>query len=410
MSAALPQGATSRVVVIDDEAEIGELIAAAAEGMGMACTAMTSASRWAEALDPGVVAVLIDLMMPGMDGIELVRKLGSEGCRAPIVLISGHDKSVLNTVEQMARALGLRTAGVLRKPFRIVDIEALLAGLRTPSQAPIARSRFNEPVSETDLRHAIDRDEFVVHYQPQVELATGRLAGVEALVRLQHPQRGLVYPDLFIPVAERAGLIGEMTNLICQRALREFGALASLAGASLSINISAWSLDDLSLPDRLELIAEQCGVDMSRVMLEITESGLIREFGKALDIFARLRLRNAGLSIDDFGTGYSSMAQLRRIPLTELKIDRMFVMDMLDDESSKAVVEETIGLGHRLKLKVVAEGVETAAQAQALQQCGCDIGQGYLYSRPIPIDDLARWVAEHTSVPAPTETPSGLSA
>lgn len=395
MSGFMPSNPDAKILVIDDEEEIGELVAAAADNLGLGCLAMSSAAAFPEVLGPDVIAVVIDLMMPGVDGIEIVRRLGAQGCRATVILMSGYDKSVLRTAEEMARALGLSTAGPLQKPFRLTEVEQLLACLNHASTSRVTRASMplvSDPVSEAELRHAIDNNEFVVHYQPQIELATGRVSGVEALVRLMHPVRGIVYPDMFIVTTEQLGLIDALTDLVLQRALTEFSALSRHGDISLSVNVSACSLVDLSLPDRLERSASQHGIALPRIVIEITESGLIKEFGKALDILARLRLRGIGLSIDDFGTGYSSMAQLRRIPSTELKIDRQFVSEMLVDESAKAVVEQTIELGHRLGLKIVAEGVETEAQMQALLQAGCDFGQGYHFSRPIPMLELECWL------------------
>ncbi len=385
------------VLVIDDEIEIGRLIEAAAGELGLACTILTSALQMDAELDPGTVAVIVDLMMPDMDGIELVRQLASRGCHVPVVLMSGHDRSVLRSAEEMARALGLRTAGPLRKPFRIAEVEALLGGLAASGiewdNAPAARAK---ALDDDTLRAAIRDRAVVMHYQPQVRLGTGEVTGVEALVRLQLPHRGLVYPDLFIPATERLNLIDELTGLVMDRSLQEFARIRQLSGATLSLNVSASSLVDLELPDRLARSAALAGVPMSRVIVEITESGLIQEFGKALDVLARLRLRGAGVAIDDLGTGYSSMAQLRRVPCTEVKIDRTFVKDMLFDEAAMALVEELISLANRLNLKLVAEGVETAEQAQALLAAGCEFAQGYHFARPLPPGELAAWVDAHS--------------
>lgn len=386
------------VLVIDDEPAIGDCIAMVAEKLGMSSTVMTSGLQLGDELDPGLTAIVIDLMMPGMDGIELVRRLAAMQCRATIVLMSGHDASVLRSVQEMARTLGLRTGEPLQKPFRLADIEAMLVAVAAP-QLDRRRTpgRDRQALPEEELRAAISGRAVVVHYQPQISLATGRVQGVEALARLQHPDLGLVYPDRFIEETERLGLMDALTDIVMERSLTEFAALKGLDEATLSINFPASSLVDLALPDRLAQGAEQAGMPLSRLMVEITESGLIKEFGKALDVLARLRLRGAGVSIDDFGTGYSSMAQLRRVPCTELKIDRMFVKDMLADDSARAVAEESIGLAHRLNLRVVAEGVETPQQAKALAAAGCDLAQGYYYSRAIPAQDLPAWLAAHAA-------------
>lgn len=395
MNAPSPAVSCKQVVVVDDEPEIGELIAAVVEGLGLACTALTSARDLPTVMGPDVIAVMIDLMMPDVDGIELVRQLAQLGCRAPIVLMSGHDRSVLRSADDMVRTLGLRAAGTLRKPFRVAEVEELLGRVANrPLTARVPTLRQVVPLTEAEVRTAITSDAVVVHYQPQIELTSGRVVGVEALVRLVHPERGLIFPDQFIATAEARGLISPLTDVVLAHALRDVASVVRLGGATVSINVSARSLVDLSLPDRLAEVALRHGIELSRVIAEITESALIEEHAKALDVLARLRLRRAGISVDDFGTGYASMAQLRRIPCTELKIDRSFVNDMLFDDDAMSVVQETIELAHRLKLKVVAEGIETEPQAVALAGIGCDIGQGYLYSRPIGKAELVRWL-EH---------------
>jgi len=381
------------VLVIDDEPAIGEVIAMVAQDLGMTCTALTSALQLGEELDPGVTAIVIDLMMPGMDGIELVRRLAERHCRATIVLMSGHDRGVLRSVQEMARALGLRTGEPLQKPFRLADIRAMLTAVAEPQfDRRVVADGDRQPLPEEELRAAIDARAVVVHYQPQIALATGRVEGIEALARLSHPRLGIVYPDQFIHQTEQLGLMDALTEIVMERSMDEIAALDGLAAATLSINFPASSLVDLALPERIAQGATRANIPLSRLVVEITESGLIQEFGKALDVLARLRLRGAGISIDDFGTGYSSMAQMRRVPCTEIKIDRMFVKDMLSDESAMAVVEESIGLARRLRLRVVAEGVETLQQARALMDAGCDLAQGYYYSRPLPAQQLAAWL------------------
>jgi EAL domain-containing protein (putative c-di-GMP-specific phosphodiesterase class I)/FixJ family two-component response regulator len=385
------------VLVIDDEPAIGEVISLVARDLGMSCNVLTSALQMEEDLDPGVTAIVIDLMMPGMDGIEVVRLLAERHCRATIVLMSGHDRSVLRSVQEMARTLGLRTAEPLQKPFRMADIRAMLNAVAEPQldRRKVVRAD-RQTLPENELRAAIGEGAVVVHYQPQIALATGRVDGVEALVRLEHPRLGIVYPDQFIEETEHLGLMDALTNLVMERALKEVAGLDGLAEATLSINFAAQSLVDLALPERIAQAAARASFPLSRLVVEITESGLIREFGKALDVLARLRLRGAGVSIDDFGTGYSSMAQLRRVPCTELKIDRTFVKDMLSDEAAMAVVEESIGLAHRLGLRVVAEGVETPQQARGLADASCDLVQGFYYSRPVPASELSAWLAAGT--------------
>jgi EAL domain-containing protein (putative c-di-GMP-specific phosphodiesterase class I) len=392
--------ALSRILVVDDEHDAGDFIAAAAQALGMCCSVTTSTREFMSELGPEVGLVMMDLMMPDIDGIELLRWLGRRGCMASIVLMSGCDESVLETAEDLARELGLSVAGHLQKPFRLSALESML---RTVAPAVPHVPKVSRPsiaakptaVLEADLREAILRTEFVVHYQPQIEIGSDLVVGLEALVRWQHPLRGLVFPDAFIEVAESFGLIDDLGWLVATEALRHVGRLKGNQDTrlTLSLNVSTHSLHDLSFPDRFVALVERCGVSPANVILEITESGLIRELTTALDILTRLRMKGVQLSIDDFGTGYSMMQQLRRVPATELKIDKSFVQTMLSDHRSRIMVQKSIEIGHAVGMQVVAEGVETAEQLKLLHANGCNIAQGNLFSRALPPSELMGWLA-----------------
>ncbi len=388
MTAPTTTGGEPHIVALDDEAAIGNLIRASARHVGMRCTPTTTHADFRAALGADVTLIVLVLLMPDADGIELLRELAAEGCRAHVILLSGMDGKVLRTAEELARSLGLRTAGSLRKPFRIKELQDILVkahAVREVEEHPAVQPPLLTP---TALVQALDEGRVVMHYQPQLHLSDGRVAGIEALVRIVADDGTLVYPDRFIGVAEEHHLIDRLTNAIIRRSLHEFGTLSEWPRLKLAINISARSLTDLSFPEKVVPLAESYHVDPSHIVLEITESGLINDLGTALDILTRLRMRGIGLSIDDFGTGYSSMAQLRHIPATELKVDRSFVRDMLREDDACSMVERTIELGHDLEMVVVAEGVETAEQADALRAYGCEIGQGYHFGRPVPIDEL----------------------
>lgn len=390
MTAPTTTGREPQILALDDEAAIGNLIRASARHVGMRCTSTTTHAEFRTALSAEVTLIVLDLLMPDADGIQLLRELAAEGCRAHVILMSGMDGKVLRTAEELARSLGLRTAGSLRKPFRVKELQELLVHAHAVRDVEERPALVCPPLTPDDLLQALDDGRLVMHYQPQLHLSDGRVAGIEALVRIVGEDGALVYPDRFIGVAEEHHLVDRLTNAVIRRALHEFGTLSEWPRLKLAINISARSLTDLSFPEKVVPLAESYHVDPSHIVLEITESGLINDLGTALDILTRLRMRGIGLSIDDFGTGYSSMAQLRHIPATELKVDRSFVRDMLRDDDACSMVERTIELGHDLDMVVVAEGVETAEQADALRAYGCEIGQGYHFSRPVPIEELRR--------------------
>lgn len=244
------------------------------------------------------------------------------------------------------------------------------------------------------LRRALDRNELVVYYQPKVDVNTGALAGVEALVRWHHPERGLLLPTEFIPVAETTGLIHRLTNHVLDIALAQARAWAQ-AGVTVpvAVNLSARCLHDTALPGRVLAALSRHGVPAHSLCLEITESSIMRDPEGALAVLNELAASGIRLSLDDFGTGYSSMTYLRQLPVTELKVDRSFVSDLAAEESDAVLVRSAVDLGHNLGLSVVAEGVEDAPTLSALQRLGCDVAQGFYVAEPLTAGDFADWVA-----------------
>lgn len=387
----------ARILVIDDEADIGEFVAATARGLGLECTLTTDAATLPELLTPDITLIMLDLMMPEMDGVEALRLLSELRCKAGIVLMSGISKRVLETAEKLANTLGLFVVGRLAKPFHLGELEVLLKLHHVPQAALPARPKLQIPIADDHLRAALERNEFVVHYQPQISLASGAVMGVEALVRWQHPELGLIFPDDFIGRMEELGLIDDLGWLVAERALTEIVQFTGKDGAPLrlSLNASVQSLCDLKFPDKFAALLKRHQVPFDGVVLEITESGLINELAKTLDVLTRLRVKGVQLSIDDFGTGYAMMQQLVDIPATELKIDRIFVMSMHINNRDRIMVTKSIDLGHELGMQVTAEGVETLQQLNFLRNSGCDAAQGYFFSRPLARWDLVRWLNEY---------------
>ena len=389
----------SSVVAIDDDGDICELISATAEARGLSCTATTSATTFLAALTPLTTLIMIDLIMPDMDGVELLRQLGKQKCKANIVLISGVGKRIMEAAQELAQAHGLLTVGHLQKPFRVTELEEILENHGQSSADRVSPPNSTVIVDDGELRDAIELEQFVLHYQPQIEIRTGHIVGLEALVRWRHPERGLIYPDNFIFRLEELGLIDRLGWTVANRGLLEIGRFADGSGVTptLSLNVSVSSLADLKFPDSMASLIARHGVPAEKVILEITETGLIEETSRTLDVLARLRMKRVHLSIDDFGTGYSMMQQLQNIPATELKIDRSFVSNLDGSDSNRVMVQKTIEIGHGLDMKVVAEGVETREQLEFLRANGCDIAQGYFFSRPLSPNDLLVWLDSYRS-------------
>jgi EAL domain-containing protein (putative c-di-GMP-specific phosphodiesterase class I)/FixJ family two-component response regulator len=388
-----------KILIIDDEIDVGEFVSVAAQTMGLDCTVTTDAKTFLDALTLDTTLILLDLMMPEMDGIELLRLLSERKCKTGIVLMSGSGKRIMESAGQLAEVLGLSIAGQLQKPFRLTQLEEVLASHAGPEALQTAMSKPQLIIQEEELRRAIERDELVLHYQPQIDIATGSVIGVEALVRWQHPERGLIFPDNFIGRMEELGLIDQLGWIVANRGMSEVGQFTNSDGKPLmlSLNASVHSLHDLKFPDILVSLAQKHGVSPANITVEITESGLIKELSNTLDILTRLRMKRVKLSIDDFGTGYSMMQQLRNIPATELKIDRSFVMEMQTNERDRIMVYKTIEMGHELGMHVIAEGVETQDQLELLRLKGCDSAQGYLFSRPLPLKETVRWLETYRS-------------
>lgn len=254
----------------------------------------------------------------------------------------------------------------------------------------------NRLTLQAELRHAIENDKLALYYQPQVDLASGSVIGVEALLRWHHPQRGFIPPDTFIPLAEKSGLITILTELVLNKAFHQYkswqqeGILLTIA-----INLSARNLHDIRLPSHIFSMLSALMIPAGHIHLEITESAMMADPAKAKQVLDGLDNIGLGLAIDDFGTGYSSLSYLKRLPVSVIKIDKSFVIDMTKDEGGASIVRATIDLAHTLGLKVVAEGVEDMETLSALKKLGCDIAQGYYISKPIPAEELVRWLANN---------------
>jgi diguanylate cyclase (GGDEF)-like protein len=247
-----------------------------------------------------------------------------------------------------------------------------------------------------ELRRALDEDELVLHYQPKISLATGQVIGVEALVRWQHPTRGMLAPGEFVPLAERTGMVADLTRWVLDAAVRQCGAWRD-DGLDLpvAVNLAAGNIVDAALPDAAAATLDRYGVPGDRLECEISEHTVMSDPRRAGEVLARLRDLGVRLSLDDFGKGQSSLSYLKRLPLDEVKIDRSFVAGMADDDGDAAIVRSTIDLARHLGLEVVAEGVETAEVVDGLRDLHCDIAQGFHFSRPLPGDALRVWLAEH---------------
>ena len=250
-----------------------------------------------------------------------------------------------------------------------------------------------------ELRRAIDEKELILHYQPKADMRTGEIKGAEALLRWNHPKRGLILPDQFILPAERTGLIGPLTLAVLDQALEQCRSwMDQRLELSVAVNLARRNLLDPAFPEEVAQLLTKWGVPAHLLDLEITESSIMSDPGRAADCLTKLSAMGITLSLDDFGAGYSSLAHLKRLPVAEIKIDKSFVISMRRDDNDKVIVRSTIDLAHNLGLKVTAEGVESVELWRELSHLRCDVAQGYYMSRPVPPGRLTSWIQERDGV------------
>jgi EAL domain-containing protein (putative c-di-GMP-specific phosphodiesterase class I)/ActR/RegA family two-component response regulator len=373
------------LMVIDDEEDIGETVAEIAETRGFEVSALTDPVKAAEAIRNNAPDVIIlDLMMPGTDGVELLRMLVDFIKDAKIILMSGSDTRVLNSARRLGSAHGLDVVETLEKP---INIEALRNILDQLSAGRATR----EP--SADIASALTSGQLILYYQPIIEIATRRVKGVEALIRWAHPTRGILPPIEFLDQIVEEGLMPPMTELVLNTAIKQ-AARWYHAGEDLtvSINVTASSLLELTLPDHITELCQAQQVPTEKLILEVTEAEAMRDVTRTMDVLLRMRIRNIGVSIDDFGTGHSSLRELQRMPFSQMKIDKSFVMDMANNKDCAVIVNSIIDLGHNLELKIVAEGVEDVRVWRMLDERKCDYAQGFYMAKPMPAEEFNRWL------------------
>jgi EAL domain-containing protein (putative c-di-GMP-specific phosphodiesterase class I) len=326
---------------------------------------------------------------------------------------------VLDAAGRLAAEHGLNIVGVVPKPFTPARLRQLLLSEVPGPPGPVehrgAQKQTPAPAaapSAEELRDAILSGAIVPYFQPKVVCATGALAGFEVLARWRHPEQGLIPPDRFIPLAEASGLIDELTLHVTDHALRWFAlscaagngagpeasSAAPGAGVQLAVNISARTLSNTALFDQIRERCLQLGIAAERLSFELTESSAMDDPIASLDLLTRLRMQGFHLALDDFGTGFSSMLQLVRLPFSEIKIDKSFVMTAMQSQESRTVTRFIVDLGRSLGLRCTAEGVEDLRVLDYLQAIGCDMAQGHAIARPMPADAALHWMQQRVSL------------
>ncbi len=395
------------LLIVDDEPQVRKLLETLLHHEGYQTV---SASSGEEALQ--VVAqqapdlILLDIMMPGMDGYEVASQLKSDDATAgiPIIMLSALS-------DPGARVSGLESGAeeFLSKPIERIELSLRVRNLLRLTahgeRADNLRQALQPDVDrrdlETALRQAVERNEFIVHYQPKVELATGQLCALEALLRWDRPGHGAVSPAVFVPVLESLGLIVAVGRWVIEAVCQQIAAWqrSAIGAVEVSVNVSGHQLIEGDLIADIARILAQTGVEPHWLEVELTEGSLMENTQHTISSLQRLHAMGVKISIDDFGTGYSSLAYLRRFPIDTLKIDIAFIREVTSNPQDAAITRTIIELAHSLNLRVVAEGVETQAQLAFLKAAGCDQIQGYLFSRPLPVATLERLLLERSETP-----------
>lgn len=393
-------GKPIHILVVDSEAANREQVIQTLSSLGF--TDVESSSDGAYALGMLEISerpfdlVICSLNMPEVDGIEFVRLANDCQYYNAIILTSSEDLRILETATDLARAHHANILGGLQHPLDPTALESLLAKrdhqpepAPYPPQEAITRRELEEGLKSTGY------EEIAPYYQPKVEVSSGRITSVETLARWQHKDRGLLGPGAFIPLAEKQALINPLTFAIYRKAVQQISSWRSEGlslSASINFSINTFMLD--KFPDFLQDIAQEYDVSPENIILEITETQVMKKATSCLEVLMRLRLKKFKLSIDDFGTGTSSMTQLKAIPFNELKIDKAFVKSAQSNSSAMAILETSVDLARKLGMTIVAEGAETREEWDLCKNLGVDYIQGFYCAQAMTNEELIPFVRE----------------
>lgn len=403
----------SKIYIVDDDVQQAHLMQAMAETAQLETTLYTSSLEFLSTTIKPYDIVILDLQMPEKDGIEIMRELAAQNNKPAFILVSGFDERVLHSARQLAESKQLNVISTLTKPIKakhfitlLTDTfnqcnETCLQQLEKDATPELTNNFSNQPEPEQvnnaitidELKLALRKHQLRVYFQPQVSLKNNSLKGAEVLVRWQHPEKGLLLAEQFIPLAEQHNMMNLLTEDILKLTIKEYHKFtANRLNTKISINLSAQNVTDLAMPEKLARLIKSNHIEPEAIELEISESALMNETSDALDILNRLRMKGFSLSLDDFGSGYSSLVKLYQTPFAELKIDQHFVMRMTKDPDAVAIVRICILLAKELKMQSVAKNVETEEVWEQLKKLGCDTAQGDFIAKPMPVEDFIDWV------------------
>lgn len=398
-----------RLLILDDDPEVGRHIGLIADRAATPWRSTVRAQDFFLQLEQWQPThLIIDLVMPGQDGVQIMRALAERGCRARVVIISGVDSRVMDAAMRSGLEHGLDIRGVIPKPFPMGSVLAFLQqdaplhpAIPTDDEDLVHEaSLFSEreatgiTVQEwtVELERALEGKQFSVEYQPKIHCSAEVLAGFEALVRWEQPFASPRLPARFIHLMEQSELIEALTMEVFGQSIRWFALHFPDSDISLSINISARNLVETRFVDKVYVLCQQHSLAPQRIIFEVAESSAMEDPTMSLAALTRFRMKGFQLSIDDFGTGFSSMVQLVRLPFSEIKVDKSFVRSAVVSPESRAVVKSIVDLGHSLGLRTTAEGVENEQTLHFVKSIGCDLAQGYFIARPMTGERVMDWI------------------
>jgi EAL domain-containing protein (putative c-di-GMP-specific phosphodiesterase class I) len=405
----LPAGAGAPAAVcfvVDDEPGIQNIVAGAAASFGIRVERFRNATKALAALKAVKPSLLfLDVSLEGSDAIDVIRGLHAGGFDGTVQLISGKDLVTLEEIKRVGERHGLTMLSPLHKPFRL---EAVRTIIREHLERPVQKieevakpAPAQSPPGRIDLEAMLRKNWLELWYQPKIDLAEMRFAGAEGLIRCRHPEKGIVPPSSFLPYADENSLM-RLTEMVLRTALADWEKFAQIGFPfRLAINVPVEVLGKLPIHT---IVREHRPKDKNwpGLILEVTEDQVVRDISLAHEIAAQLRIYDIVLAIDDFGTGYSHLVRLKELPFGELKLDRSLVTNCHEDQKNASLCQAAIDLAHRFRTRAVAEGIENTHELKALRQMGCDMGQGYLFGRPMPRDKLLSSLVQHATGKAAT--------
>ena len=381
-----------KVLLVDDDPT--QLVVLSGYFMGLGCDEILEACSAKKALEivrenkDEISLIVSDLMMPDMDGIEMLRALKQEGFNGSIALISSLEQKLIDSARKLGELHQLKIIGTCRKPLTKQSLDDIFHGINFAE-----RTNYKAENTSTDLSAVLagfEANQFIPYYQPKVDVLSGRIVGVEALVRWEHPEKGLIQPADFLPTLEENNLIPELTFLMFRKALTDMkNWQKSDIHIKVAVNVSATEIADLTFPDEIQILLHEFNIEARKIVIEVTENEVIESNAISMEVLTRLRLMGIDIAIDDFGTGYSNLKTLKDFPYTELKIDQAFIRGMTKDSFSQETVRVAVTLGRQLNMRLLAEGVETTDEWEFVKQRGIDEVQGYYIARPMPADAFA---------------------